>query len=693
MASPVASLRAGALFDGDGEMRARCRALDWASTELGRVEEWPERLASSVSLALSMAFPAFVLWGPRLVQVYNDAYIDLVSDYHPAPLGASVYDSFPGIENRLGPFFAEALSGRTVLRHDEPSTFMRHGRLQTARFTFSYAPISLETGEVGGIFVTLQETTAHVASRELQAEREQMLRSLTAERSRLAEIFRLSPSYFALLRGSSHVFELANSRYIELVGGRDVIGKPILEALPEIAGQGFVEILDRVLLTGEPFVGREVPLKIERDGRTEEVFVDISYQALKDVDGARIGVIAHGFDVTEQVLSRQQVEQLLREAEESRDALIESELRFRLVQDASPDASLLLRAVRNDDGRLVDFVFTYANAATVPVLLERDEPIVGRLMTEAFPESVAAGRLEVYAKVVETGVPWVQDIFYTHRSVSHGLRVTAVKVGDGIHIGAADLTKRMKAEAELEAALIEAENARRDADEANRAKSAFLATMSHELRTPLNAIAGYVDLLEMGIRGPVTATQREDLARIKRSQQHLLGLINDVLNFVRLDTGQLSYAIEDVHVAQLVGRVEELILPQLSARGLRYSRAVIDPAVTMRADSEKALQILVNLLTNATKFTESGGTISVKCTLAEDAVSFAVSDTGSGIPADRLDSVFEPFVQIGRGLTQQSEGVGLGLAISRDLARKMGGDVTAVSTLGAGSTFTLRLPR
>ena len=240
--------------------------------------------------------------------------------------------------------------------------------------------------------------------------------------------------------------------------------------------------------------------------------------------------------------------------------------------------------------------------------------------------------------------------------------------------------------------LREAERARTVAEEANRAKSAFLAAMSHELRTPLNAIGGYVELIEMGLRGPVTEQQREDLRRIQRSQQHLLGLINDVLNFVRLDTGHTRYHIERVPVGATLQFVEELVLPQIRAKGLRYDRPAIDPELSMRADPERARQILVNLLTNATKYTDAGGAIEVACSSAEAKVSIRVRDTGAGIPADRLDDIFEPFVQVGRNLHQPSDGVGLGLAISRDLARKMGGDVTVESAIGVGSVFTLTLP-
>ena len=241
------------------------------------------------------------------------------------------------------------------------------------------------------------------------------------------------------------------------------------------------------------------------------------------------------------------------------------------------------------------------------------------------------------------------------------------------------------------------ENARlyRAAESANRAKMDFLATMSHELRTPLNAIAGYTQLLELGVHGEVTDAQREALARIQRSQHHLLGLITDVLNFARLDAGKVEFAITDVPLRETVLSVEALIAPQSAAKRLRYlhTECGCDGPQRVRADADKMRQILLNVLSNAVKFTEPDGEIAVRCFVEGDRARVVVRDTGIGIPAERLEQIFEPFVQLGRTLSSRNEGTGLGLAISRELARAMGGDLTVESRVGEGSTFTLVLPR
>ncbi len=233
--------------------------------------------------------------------------------------------------------------------------------------------------------------------------------------------------------------------------------------------------------------------------------------------------------------------------------------------------------------------------------------------------------------------------------------------------------------------------ARQQAEEANAAKSQFLATMSHELRTPLNAIAGYVDLLDLGLRGPLTTEQRHDLTRIKRSQQSLLRLIDNVLNFAKLESGRIDYQYEDVTIDEFLGTLESFVAPRLGEKRLTYSLDSC-PGEVVSIDRSKVEQILLNLLSNAVKFTDNGR-IDVRCEIDHENVRFAVRDTGRGIRQELLDTIFEPFVQGDRSLTRTAEGTGLGLSISRQLARAMEGDIRVQSAPGKGSTFTLVLPR
>ncbi|MDQ4079709.1 MAG: PAS domain S-box protein [Gemmatimonadota bacterium] len=282
------------------------------------------------------------------------------------------------------------------------------------------------------------------------------------------------------------------------------------------------------------------------------------------------------------------------------------------------------------------------------------------------------------------------------------LAITRIPVGDPpVFTGfLRDITERKRMEEaarrhaqELRTLTEVAEAARAEAENANRAKSDFLAAMSHDLRTPLNAIQGYVDLLELELRGPITDKQRHDLNRIGHNQRLLLSLINDVLNFAKLEAGRLEIKSEPVPVSDLLTSLEPLVAPQLQAKRLSFESRCDDQRLITVGDGERIKQILLNLLSNAIKFTPPGGQIAVGASPSDTTVRLWVRDTGRGIPADKRDVIFDPFVQVGgaRPGDDERQGVGLGLAISRELARAMGGNLTVESTEGEGSTFTLSL--
>jgi signal transduction histidine kinase len=393
----------------------------------------------------------------------------------------------------------------------------------------------------------------------VEKERERLLDALQVERGRLGYVFQRAPSFLAVLRGSDHMFELANDAYYHLVGRRDLVGRTVREALPEIVEQGFVAMLDRVLTTGEPVIGREQPIQLTRSPgeEPEERFVDFSYLPLVEADGSRSGVIAHGTDVTDHVRARREVERLLRESEDAR---------------------------------------------------------------------------------------------------------------------------------------AEAEAARSDAETANRAKADFLAAMSHELRTPLNAIGGYVDLLDIGVHGPLAEAQRHALVRINANQRHLLTLINDVLAFAKLEAGRVEFDLRPLPVAELLASVEPLVAALAGSKEIALSIEDGTPGLRVIGDEERVRQVLLNLVSNAIKYTPSSGRVVLTGEREGAEVAMRVRDNGPGISPEQQQRIFDAFVQVDRRLNQPQEGVGLGLAISRDLARAMGGDLDVESTPGEGSTFTLRLP-
>ncbi|HEX5970387.1 MAG TPA: ATP-binding protein [Gemmatimonadaceae bacterium] len=325
---------------------------------------------------------------------------------------------------------------------------------------------------------------------------------------------------------------------------------------------------------------------------------------------------------------------------------------------------------------------------------ERDE-IIGKHFSVFYPPEKIAERFPEYELEVAAREGRFEDEDWRVRKDGTkfwaNVVITALHDDTGKLVGFAKVTRDLteRREAQLKAV----EDARRLAlsEEANRTKSAFLAAMSHELRTPLNAIGGYADLLLAGVGGELGPQQRQYVERLHAGQRHLLAVINDILNFSRIEAGQLEYDIEPVRLQDSIDAVLPLIEPQARARQLELTNG--DPAdVTVLADGPKVEQILINLLSNAVKFTEPGGRISLRAGRNGDHGYVSVRDTGVGIPAEKLGAVFQPFVQVGRNLTSPHEGTGLGLAISSDLAHGMGGDLGVESTVGEGSEFTLKLP-
>lgn len=441
---------------------------------------------------------------------------------------------------------------------------------------------------------------------------------------------------------------------------------------------------------------------------------------------------------TDELVGFAKVTRDLTERREAEEALRESEERFRTMVEGVKDYAIFLL---DPTGRVTTW-----NEGAERINGYRAKEIIGQHFSKFYPpEDVAAHKTERELEIASRTGKYEEEGWRVRKDGSRfwsSVLITAIRNRAGELIGFAkvtrDLTERRAAEQraiddarrvaeetgarraaeareaelreltnrlknqtrelesrtrEAEEARARADDARKRADEANRAKSQFLAAMSHELRTPLNAIGGYADLMSMGLSGPVTPQQAEQLGRIKRSQAHLLGIINDILNFSRIEAGQLSYDLAAVPIREVVSSVTHMIAPQVLAKGIHFIDDGCPPDVVAWADRSKVEQIILNLLSNAVKFTPSSGTIAMSCGFdLDDRTMIKVCDTGVGIAADQLESIFEPFVQVGRTLTASAEGAGLGLAISRDLARAMGGDIVVSSTVDVGSEFTLTLP-
>jgi signal transduction histidine kinase len=328
---------------------------------------------------------------------------------------------------------------------------------------------------------------------------------------------------------------------------------------------------------------------------------------------------------------------------------------------------------------------------------------------DGFAGRVAAGRVPVIASALAPGESAGSGLPASTRSIVGVPLVASERLVGVLNTGTIDprefggddvlllsLVADRVAHTIERAQILESEQrARAEAESANRAKMDFLAMMSHELRTPLNAIAGYAELLELGLRGPVTEQQVKDLQSIRRNERHLLALIEEVLNFAKLDAGRVELDIREVRIRAALESVVSMVSPQIQEKEHVCVVDETDPTLIVHADLEKLQQILVNLLSNAVKFTDRGGriTLSAEAQAGGREVAIHVRDTGIGIPADQQQRIFEPFVQLDSGLTRRAHGTGLGLAISRELARAMRGELSVRSAPGTGSEFTLLIQR
>ncbi|MBV9879158.1 MAG: PAS domain-containing protein, partial [Gemmatirosa sp.] len=677
---------AAALFEGPGEVRALGRTLDWGATPLGSPDAWSPALRIATRAMLDAPHPICLWSGPEYALVYNDAYRRILAAKHPAALGQPGSAVWAEIWAELAPQFAQVWAGGPAVYGEDARFVMARlegGATEHAWFSYSLSALRDEDGRIVAVLNISPETTARVRAEQ----------ALTAERARLFEAFQRVPSFVSVVTGPDHVLEYANEAYYAFVGRRDIIGMPVWDALPDARGQGFEALLDRVRDTGVPFIGREAPLQLVRTpgAAPEERFIDFVYQALTDAGGRVWGVMGYGTDVTEHVRARREVERLLAESERTREAVDAANRRLAFLADASQrlaasldyettlheilalavptvadwavytvdagDGTLRIVASRHADPAKEAFIAEstrrYPIRADEPAgaarVLRTGEPELIPQVPDAVLEAVARDpdHLEILRAVGFRSLMTV-PVRAEGRAQGRTLGTLGFVTGEsGRLYGPEDLTfaqeLAQRAATALEQARLyaEAERRRAEAERANAAKSEFLSTMSHELRTPLNAIAGYTDLLTLGLRGPLTEPQRQDLERVRLANQHMMSLVTDILNFARIDAGQIEFRPADVELASVVGDLESLLGPQLVAKGIAFDHDACghdtpERPHVVRADPEKLRQVLLNLLSNAVKFTPAGGRVAIACDTDRGAqvVRVQVRDTGRGIPAE-----------------------------------------------------------
>lgn len=385
----------------------------------------------------------------------------------------------------------------------------------------------------------------------------------------------------------------------------------------------------------------------------------------------------------EMEMAQESLREVAQELEQSNRELSAAEERYRFLSDAIP----VQVWTALPDGNL-----DYVSAGTVQFFGRPAEALLGTGWTEFVHPDDLATTGAAWAHSLTTGDPYECEFRIRNASNEyswHLVRAIPFRDADG------NITKWFGSNTNVDVQRRlseERERLKHEAEAANKAKMEFLAAMSHELRTPLNAVNGYTELLLMEIPGPLAKEQRDFVARIQRSGKFLLGLINDVLSFAKIDAGALEVKRVEVHIGDVLDGIHTLVEPQIRSKNQIYTYKGSSDGCTVLGDREKIEQVVINLLTNASKFTGEGGSIELACASVEHEVRITVTDSGRGIEEDKLDSIFDPFVQVDRKSNESSQqGVGLGLAISRELARAMGGDLTVESTRGVGSTFTFTL--
>jgi|GEM_PF-1152770 len=631
------------LFAGPGEMKERGRSLDWAATPLGPVEGWSPTLRAIVRTALDSPFPINLWCGPELVLIYNDAYRPVLGAKHPSAFGQRGERAWEEIWPEIGTLFQQIREGAPpVLAMDAPFRMRRLADTsaddagEPAWFTYSLSAIRDADGKIIGFLnIASERTAAVIAQRQALAEHVDTMRALDSAESALAlltDVFRQAPALMAVLRSPDHVFTLVNDAYYTTVGRRELIGRPVLEALPELRDQGFGDLLDQVLRTGKPFVGHEVPVRLTRspDAPPEQRFVTFIYHPLIDPDGSVSGILAHGMDVTEGVRARADVERLLAESESARKALERAH-----AQLLSQQHELELANQRLQDTALELELQTGELKAAADELAERT-----REANAARRAAVAANRLK-------------SEFLAT---MSHEFRTPLNAI-----LGYTQL---------LDLGVL---------GPATPAQHAHLARLESSARHLLQLVDDVLDVAK------VDADRLEVRSDIKNSEEAIAAAVALIQPQAR-DRGVIVEAPASVasHVSYVGDehRVRQILVNLLS-NAIKFTgsggRVTISSGQT--TEPEPGAQL--------------GAVASSGTGVAHAAGEWAfvrVTDTGPGIDPALMGQLFEPFVQGNGALTREQGGTGLGLAISRRLARLMGGDLTARSQLGSGAIFTLWLP-
>ena len=680
-AAQPARSSAPAFLQGGGEMGALMRGFDWSATALGEPAGWPQALRTAVRLILNTGHPMYIWWGPQLLCFYNDAYRQSIGpERHPGSLAQSGFEVWEEAWDIIGPQVDQVMTGGGATWHENALVpITRNGRREDVYWTYSYGPIDDDEAPngIGGVLVVCTETTQQVQA-------EQRARQ---ERERFAELFEQAPTFMARLTGPEHRFELANPSYMRLIGDIDIIGRTVVEALPEVAAQGFIALLDHVYQTGEPYTGsgERFVSHARPDGVGDERFLDFVYQPMKDPEGAVTGIFVVGVDVTDRTVAEAQLRRQtgqLQQFNESLEAAVAVALQERKVlADVVESTDAFIQVVD------LDYRFLAINRASADEF-ERIfglRPKVGDSMLELLSDQPAhqadvkavwsralAG--EEFTQVQEFGDPGLDRRAYE-------MKFNTLRDRAGAAIGAFqfvyDVTERIRDQARL----AEAERQLRQTQKIE-AIGQLTGGVAHDFNNLLMVILGGLSMIER----PGNEERRQRILEgMRQSAERGASLSRQLLAFAR----RQPLKAESVNLRRQLDGMRDLL--DRALRGDVHVRTdLADDLWTILVDPAELELVLLNLCVNARDAMPDGGTITISARNAPgDFVELSVVDTGVGMSAEVLAHVFEPFFTT----KEVGKGSGLGLAQVYGFAEQSGGAVSIDSQVGKGATVTLTLPR
>ena len=645
----------------------------------------------------SSPYPYLVLAPDLTIIDANDAYLRSVGRTKEDIVGLYVFDAFP--ENPDDPGSTNicevkaSLETAIATRAAHTTPFLRYSvPVETAtgvvfeeRFwNAMHTPALRDDGSVAFVYQNAIDVTdlykfdKHSQSAALQLEvnastraedfnraqmHEAMVRILKDERGHMRNLFNQAPGFVAVLTGPEHVFEMANEAYYQLVGQREIIGKRVWEALPEVQGQGFEERLAQVYSTGEAWRTYGMRLTVQRQecGPVEQRYIDLSYQAYRAEDGSILGVFAQGYDVTEAHDARQG-------ERESTERLSEGLVAARMVVwdwDLQSDKLYL-----SDNVLQVMGVRSHTFAMLEQCFHRDDQPLFRAAREKALAEKSTFQVAVRFVRPDNGETIWID--------VRGKIRCDAAGAAYAVRGIALDINERMEAEEKLR--------------EADRRKDEFLAMLAHELRNPLAPISTAAEVLRFAGADPQRVRATSDI--ISRQVRHMTNLIDDLLDVSRVTRGLIELEKENVEVMSIVAAAVEQALPLLETHNHALSTHVGAATAVVRGDRTRLVQVLSNLLNNAAKYTAQGGSIDLSVEADEATVRISVKDNGIGIEPALLPHLFDLFTQGKRTSDRRQGGLGLGLALVKSLLLMHRGEVEARSNgPGMGSTFIITLPR